>query len=321
MYSSKFEKAGRKTGLNMPKVGFRHIWADRSFRVSIIQTTVFLGLGMLFLHQGWVEYGWVMFLCFPVILGLSLGIHPNKKAMFYGAILALALFLFFIIIAGIEGMVCVIFLLPLIIVPLFLGVIIVHLIEKYRKVREEVRVRVIWSPLLVFILAVPLENGMLPNEPHVELVSTEIILPYSAIEVFDAIKSVDTLYGAKPFLMQLDLPVPFKCILEKEEVNALRVCYFEGGRIIEKVTAYEPGELLQMDVIDYELTGRVWLGFKEAIYTVDSLAPAKTKMTRTTTYTSKLYPRAYWRVFEKLGISQEHDYVFQNVQRSLIEPF
>ena len=306
-----------RTGLIMPRVKFKHIWSDRSFRLSIIQTIVFLVLGMIFLHQGWAEYAWVMFLGLPVILGLSLGIHPNKKAVVYGVILALAFFLFSIIALGIEGMVCTIFLLPLIIVPLFLGLIIAHLVESYGKIRREVKARMVWSPLLIFMLGVPLENAVLKNSTTVESVSTEIILPYSAIEVFDAIKSVDTLYGVKPFLMKLDLPVPFKCILEKEEVGALRICYFEGGRIVERVTVFEPGKLLQMDVIDYELTGRDWLGFKEAIYKFDSLGTNSTKLTRITTYSSQLLPRIYWNRFEKIGVSQEHNYVFENIKRRL----
>ena len=117
--------------------------------------------------------------------------------------------------------------------------------------------------------------------------------------------------------MKLDLPVPFKCILEKEEVGALRICYFEGGRIVERVTVFEPGKLLQMDVIDYELTGRDWLGFKEAIYKFDSLGTNSTKLTRITTYTSKLLPRIYWNRFEKIGVSQEHNYVFENIKSRL----
>ena len=37
------------------------------------------------------------------------------------------------------------------------------------------------------------------------------------MEVYDAIKSVDTLNAEKPFLMKLDLPIPQKCILEEEK--------------------------------------------------------------------------------------------------------
>jgi hypothetical protein len=65
-----------------------------------------------------------------------------------------------------------------------------------------------------------------------------------------------------------------------------------------------------MDIIKYELTGRKWLGVKEAIYLFDSLGVSKSKMTRITTYTSELKPRFYWEPLEKLSIEQEHQYVF-----------
>ena len=72
-----------------------------------------------------------------------------------------------------------------------------------------------------------------------------------------------------------------------------------------------------MDVIDYKLTGRKWLGFKEAIYYFNKVGRDSCKMTRITTYTSVLKPRLYWLPFEKLGIGQEHDYVFDNLANDL----
>ena len=41
------------------------------------------------------------------------------------------------------------------------------------------------------------------------------------------------------------------------------------------------------------------------------------KLTRITTYTSELTPRWYWEPLEKLGIRQEHDYVFANLEKDL----
>jgi len=35
----------------------------------------------------------------------------------------------------------------------------------------------------------------------------------------------------KPFLMNFDLPIPTKCVLEKEEVGGIRTCYFKGGNL------------------------------------------------------------------------------------------
>ncbi len=72
-----------------------------------------------------------------------------------------------------------------------------------------------------------------------------------------------------------------------------------------------------MDVIKYELTGRKWLGFKEAIYMFDSLGVNECKMSRITTYTSALRPRVYWEPLEKIGIEQEHEFVFRNLANDL----
>ena len=172
-------------------------------------------------------------------------------------------------------------------------------------------------PLLLFLCVGFAEKFLTKNNRETIAVKTEMILPYSSMEVYETIKSVDTLIGEKPFLMKLDLPIPNKCILEKEEIGGIRTCYFSGGSITEKITQLEKGRVLKMDVIDYKLPGRKWLGFKEAIYYFDSLGINSCKLTRITTYTSELTPRFYWQPLEKIGISEEHDYVFENLKNDL----
>jgi hypothetical protein len=72
-----------------------------------------------------------------------------------------------------------------------------------------------------------------------------------------------------------------------------------------------------MDVIDYKLTGRKWLGFQEAIYYFNKVGKDSCRLTRITTYASNLTPRFYWEPLEKIGIIQEHDYVFENLKNDL----
>jgi len=83
----------------------------------------------------------------------------------------------------------------------------------------------------------------------------------------------------------------------------------------------ERGKILKMVVTDYQLTGRKWLGFKEAICLFDKVSDNKTKLTRITTYTSELRPRVYWQLLEEIGIQQEHDYVFRNLEKDLKEKY
>jgi hypothetical protein len=41
------------------------------------------------------------------------------------------------------------------------------------------------------------------------------------------------------------------------------------------------------------------------------------RLTRITTYTSVLTPRIYWRPWEKLGVLQKHQYIFDNRRKDL----
>ena len=207
--------------------------------------------------------------------------------------------------------------LPLIIILILIGILLNKYLRKKGIIKKADNLNIIIVPLIIILFGAPVEKYFNQNKTEIIEIKTERIFAYTPNQVYDAIKSVDTLIAEKPFLMKLDLPIPNKCVLEKEEVGALRTCYFSGGTITEKITELEKGKILKMDVIDYNLTGRKWLGFKEAIYYFDRLGKDSCKMTRITTYTSVLKPRIYWQPLERLGISQEHQYVFDSINKDL----
>ena len=305
----------------------REILRDRSFRLSIILTLIFLGTGIAFLFFGLVDYSWVLFVLLPIVLGISIGAMPNKKYILSAALISTAIILICLVIPGLSGLICIVMALALIAPFIFLGYVISHLGKRYRQIKDTNRLSVLILPIIPFLIAAPTEHFLKKEKEVIIEVKTEQIYSYTPEQVYDAIKSVDTLDAAKPFLMSFDLPVPIKCVLEKEEVGGLRTCYFKGGNfsnadfgggtIVEKITELERGKVLKMDVIDYNLIGRKWLGFKQAIYYFDKLSNGNCKLTRLTTYTSVLTPRFYWEPMEKLGIQQEHDYVFNNLKKDL----
>ena len=252
---------------------------------------------------------------------------PNKKYTLIGAVIATVIFLLGLYVPGLSGLLCIVMTLPIIIPMIFLGYIISHLARRYRQIKDTHHLSVLLLPLIPFLIAAPTEHFLKRDKEAIIEVKTERVYHYRPEEVYDAIKSVDTLNADKPFLMTFDLPIPTRCVLEKEQVGGLRTCYFRGGKlsnadfgggtIVEKITKLERGKVLKMDVINYNLTGRKWLGFKEAIYYFDTTDNNSCKLTRVTTYTSVLTPRVYWEPLEKLGIRQEHDYVFDNLQKDL----
>ena len=162
-----------------------------------------------------------------------------------------------------------------------------------------------------------MKTGCSTETRGLEAVITEIHLQASPIQVYNAIKSVDTVDVAKPFLMHLGLPVPLHCKIGDECVGGKRTCYFKNGKIEEEIVDLIPGEILGMKVINNSLPGRKWLGFEDAIYKFSDDGKGGTYITRITTYTSGLRPRLYWRYLERWGIEQEHRYIFDNLTKDL----
>lgn len=292
----------------------------KEFWLSTLISLAYLVLGFLLLHYGLVDYGLSIFVFLPFILGYLFGRNTLKKASLYGLIFSFVTFFILLLAGGLEGMVCILMALPIVIPAILLGIGLRRLLNKTDKKPDDI-VRQSLFPLFLFLGLGLLEKELTPNDTKIISVQTEIVLPYTTMEVYEAIKSVDTMIAEKPFLMRLDLPVPNKCVLEKEEVGGLRTCYFSGGTITEKITELEKGKILRMDVIDYQLTGRKWLGFKEAVYYFEPAGKDSCKLTRETTYTSVLTPRFYWEPLEKTGIQQEHGYVFDNLKNDLAKAY
>ncbi|HYV90359.1 MAG TPA: polyketide cyclase [Chitinophagales bacterium] len=290
----------------------------KEFILSVVVSFTFLSLGFLLLHYELIGYGLSFFVFLPFILGYILGRRTIRIISLVGLIFSLVIFFLLLLAGELEGMVCILMALPLVIGAIILGAIVKYFYEKgQNKDKPDNIIKGSILPLFLFLALAFIEKELTKNDKEVISVKTEMIFPYSTTEVYETIKSVDTLIADKPFLMKLDLPIPNKCILEKEEVGGLRTCYFSGGTITERITELEKAKILRMDVIDYKLTGRKWLGFKEAIYYFDNVGQDTCKLTRITTYTSVLTPRIYWRPLEKIGISQEHDYVFDNLRNDL----
>jgi len=258
------------------------ILKDKSFQRAIILTLIFIGTGIAFLFLEVVEYSWMLFELLPLALGIAVGTLKFRKYALWGAVFTTILILIAIYIPGLSGIICIVMAIGLVLPFIFLGYVIARLVKRYRIIKESNRLSILIIPLVPFLIGAPVQHFLQKDKEAVIAVRTERIFNYSPEQVFDAIKSVDTLDAEKPFLLQLDLPIPTKCVLEKEEVGALRTCYFKGGRlsnadfgggkIVERVTEFERGTVLKMDVVDYHLIGRKWLGFKEANYYFELLS-------------------------------------------------
>jgi len=228
----------------------------------------------------------------------------------------LVFFFALLLAAALEWWLCIVFSMPIIMVGVILGTAIGYWIRrKIEGDKKDENTTMSLLPLAVLLFAGTIEHYFVDKYDRVK-VSTAIYLPYSPDKVYDFIKSVDTLNTEKPFVMSLGLPVPEKYVLAKEEVGSTRTCYFENGKIEEKITALRRGAILKMDVTNCTVPMPKWLKFEEAIYLFKQQGNG-TLLTRITTYRTELKPRFYWRWFEAKAIEAEHEYVLNDLKRRL----
>jgi len=71
-----------------------------------------------------------------------------------------------------------------------------------------------------------------------------------------------------------------------------------------------------MKITKYNMPGRKWLHFQDAVYLFKTVDNA-TELTRITTYKTELKPRFYWGFWEKKAIKAEHEYVLNDLKRRL----
>jgi hypothetical protein len=295
---------------------FLHKLASNKSFVLAALTFILFVFGFALLHFGLVSYGWIFFLAYPVLVGLIVGDYiPNAKK-FSLSIGIVILFLLILLALNFEGLICVIMALIYIIPMFFIGVLI-HKLIKHISTKNTNNLQVNFLLLILWTSIAVIDKKTTDSNQVVHEVKSEMILNYDRFTINKVVNHMDTVIAPKSMLMLLNLPIPNKCILYGDTIGAKRTCYFSGGYIDERVTRIIPGKELKLDITDYHLTGRKWLGFREAIYYFDSLAPNKTKITRISTYTSELGPRFYWEPIEKWGIKDEHEYVLFNIKRQL----
>lgn len=285
-----------------PKKSLKYGW-----QIAIIYFTI--GLSLVLFEV--MFYGWTMFVALPFIVGLSAGLLPSKKYGLYGVYIGLIAFCIFLLLGHFEGLVCLIYTLPIAWILILLG----YAISKYIRKKTDKNpntLKFVIVPLIVLSSSTLIEY-LVGNSKIEDSVSTSMSLPYSPDKVWDFIKSVDTLASNRSFWLKIGLPVPLKCVLESETIGAKRTCYFEGGYIEEELTEIKKPVILKMKVTNYKLKGRHWLSFKDAIYTFSQKVNG-TVITRTTTYFSELKPRFYWKLCEHHAIESEHDYVLNNLK-------
>jgi hypothetical protein len=261
--------------------------------------------------------GAVMFILVPFAAGAAIALVTPGRAMAAAAILSAFSSLFFLVAAGKEGLLCAALAFPLIFVALCVGLAVGYIITRFA---NAIRGRgfainsivLIMMPLMIYT-GHRWELRSLTGARR-EIVTTSIHLPALPEQVWANIQSLPVVHGEKPLLMYVGLPIPQRCVLEGVGVGAKRTCYFDHGYIEEIILAWDPPRSMVLSINRTNMPGRHWLEFEGADYRLRPDGDG-TALTRTTMIASHLYPVWYWRRFERLGVEDEHEYLFSDLAR------
>jgi hypothetical protein len=259
-----------------------------------------------------------LFLLVPVVAGFSIVLVARKpNSTVAAALLSVVCSLVLLIALGKEGVLCAVLAFPIMVAGLGIGAGIGVLVRKLfvdpsAKQTTTTGILLLLGPTLIFA-GDRIERPNLQH-PRTEVIQTTVEVNDSPEGVWGRILSIDNVQARKPILMYIGLPIPQRCTTQGHGIGAKRTCYFNVGYIDETVTAWNEPFYLGLSIDRTHMPGRHWLGFESAEY---RLQPNErmTRLTRTTTISSHLYPAWYWRPFERLGVESEHDYILRDVVR------
>ncbi len=256
-----------------------------------------------------------MFLLLPAATGFVtvLTVH-YWRAVAISLLIAMAICLAGLVFTGLEGIVCVVMALPILIVGAMLGAAIGALAKRQFPTDRTFSMAIIPFLAGVSVFGAGKIEDRLGTAFRTEIVESTIIIEASPDDIWDALIEFDDVYGPKPWLMQMGLPIPQACSCRGSGVGSERVCRFNSGFIRERVTRWDAPCCLELDVEEVQLPGRHWLGFQQATYTLEKQDSGHTRVTRTTTVTSTLRPAFYWRFFERHGTETEHAYILNSLK-------
>jgi len=293
-----------------------------------VGVTLALGAGFIGVSTVWLnEYGTSLFFALPAMLGVTAGwvynhgVERSLRATFGIASLSLVILGALLLAFAWEGVICLLFALPLAF-PLVLGGAIIG-----RMLAQLGSPRVAMAPSLLILPLGLLVDGtvMPPSVPREVLTTVEIDAPPEV--VWRYVIDFPPLAPPTELPFRVGIAYPMNARLVGTGVGAVRYCEFSTGAFVEPITAWEPGQRLAFDVVDQPEPLRElspWgaiapkhlnSGFRSVRgeFRLIPLPGGRTRLEGRTWYRVGLEPAAYWQPITDGMIHIIHQRVLDHV--------
>jgi hypothetical protein len=270
-------------------------------------------------------YGWALFAVLPLLMGAlverSRPVATRREALVRGGVTAVIGCLFFIV-AGLEGLLCMVMSLPLA-VPL--GMAGSWLSFKLRSTRGGGRT--------MAMLLLPVGAGSAGYDvaavPREYQVTTSIEIAATPDTVWRHVIAYSDLPQPTDWVLRTGIGYPTRVRLQGEGVGATRYCDFSTGSFVEPITVWEPGKRLEFDVVESASPMKEWSPYGEihprhlhgyfvsrrGRFVLKALPSGHTLVEGTSWYEHGLEPGPYWRWWTDAVVHRIHRQVLGHIKQ------
>jgi hypothetical protein len=277
-------------------------------------------------------YGWTLFLFLPFIQGIlvvllySWSEQRTLKECLGIAFSAVMLWGLLLLLFAMEGVICLVMVLPLAVPLALLGGLVGYFIQRRVNVAAYNH-QIIPALILLVPLAMGTEHRI--AQPMYNEVTTVIEVNAPPEKVWPQLVNLGGLSEPKEIEFKHGTAYPVGTLTKGEGVGATRLCRFSMGDIVERIDVWESGRRLRFTIVEQpemfkELTPyenvdppHVRLNYvrsRVGEFNLVALPNGRTQVIGTSWYESKLWPGWYWQIFTDKIAHDVHRRVFARIK-------
>ncbi|UPT70255.1 MAG: hypothetical protein M0D53_14305 [Flavobacterium sp. JAD_PAG50586_2] len=276
------------------------------------------------------DYGWTVFVFLPFLIGFlpsylaSKKLELSKKDCYSLSFTSLLISLLVLLICAIEGVICIVMALPILILIIWISAYIGYTINKKKSKLSRAHFTIILTLYSLSFLSFDYIN-----EPEEMMsVKTQIVVNAPIEKVWDNVVSFDTIPEPQEFFFKTGIAYPQNATINGKGVGAIRYCNFTTGSFVEPIITWNEPNLLQFTVASQPLPMKEWNPFWDIYpphldgylksykgqFKLERIGNNVTLLEGTTWYKVDIYPQFYWKIWVNTIIHKIHYRVLKHIK-------
>lgn len=292
-------------------------------------TVLLAGLLTVWGIYGVGEYGMALFVLTPIFLGIApVIIYGIKKSVTYNQALQLGFLSLFgyvlgLMVFAIEGLICIVMMLPLGCLLTWLGIALGYAIVRKSSKNAS-------AAMWMLLIAIPITSYLeKDSELPLHKVITSIEIEASPQTVWENLIEFPVMDEPEEFIFKTGIAYPIDSNIEGTGVGAVRYCNFTTGSFVEPITIWDEPNLLQFDVLEQPAPMKEisfwdisaphlndYFMSKKGQFKLIELPNGNTLLEGITWYEHRIKPAIYWKLWSDQIIHKIHHRVLTHIKKT-----